>query len=53
MLFAQVNTFQVVLITDGQMSFVILNYDKLTWTTGTSGSGNAQGLGGTGAMVNA
>lgn len=46
------NTFQVVLITDGYMSFVIMNYYKLTWTTGTPHGGDAvTGLGGTAAWV--
>lgn len=49
----QVNTFQLVLVTDGDMSFVIFNYDTLTWTTGRSGGGDTRGLGGVyPAMVN-
>uniref|UniRef100_A0A8C6TT76 Sushi, nidogen and EGF-like domain-containing protein 1 n=1 Tax=Neogobius melanostomus TaxID=47308 RepID=A0A8C6TT76_9GOBI len=43
----QVNTFQVVLITDGELSFTIFQYHNITWTTGmhaTSG-GNRAGLG--------
>lgn len=49
----QVNTFQVVLITDGELSFTIFNYNNITWTTGmhaTSG-GNREGLGGIAAQV--
>ncbi|CAG2206870.1 Sushi, nidogen and EGF-like domain-containing protein 1 [Mytilus edulis] len=45
-------TFQCVLVTDGEHSFVILNYYKVQWTTGTSNSGDAStGLGGTPAQV--
>jgi len=41
-----------VLITDGCMSFVILNYDNLMWTSSIgSGGGNSQGLGGIAAEV--
>lgn len=50
---AQVNTFQVVLITDGELSFTIFHYNNITWTTGmhsTSG-GNRAGLGGIAAQV--
>lgn len=49
----QVNTFQVVLITDGELSFTIFHYNNITWTTGmhaTSG-GNRAGLGGIAAQV--
>lgn len=52
-LLVQVNTFQVVLITDGELSFTIFNYNNITWTTGmhaTSG-GNREGLGGIAAQV--
>lgn len=52
-LLVQVNTFQVVLITDGELSFTIFNYNNITWTTGmhsTSG-GNQDGLGGIAAQV--
>lgn len=51
----QVNTFQVVLITDGELSFTIFQYNNITWTTGmhaTSG-GNLAGLGGIAAQVRA
>lgn len=49
----QTNTFQAVLVTDGQLSFVIYNYETLMWTTGTyvTSGGNALGLGGKKAMV--
>ena len=47
----QRNTFQAVLVTNGRNSFVICNYDKLTWTTGTASSGNSAGLGGKPAQV--
>lgn len=52
-LLVQVNTFQVVLITDEELSFTIFNYNNITWTTGmhaTSG-GNRDGLGGIAAQV--
>lgn len=46
------NTFQAVLVTDGQSSFAILNYPQLTWTTGTKSGGDSQtGLGGIPAVV--
>ena len=48
----QVNTFQVVLITDGWYSFVMFNYGILTWTSGTlSGGSPVTGLGGNPAGV--
>jgi Nidogen-like len=47
----QKNTFQAVLVTDGILSFVILNYEQLTWTTSTLAGGNQQGLSGTPALV--
>lgn len=41
------NTFQIILTTDGYHSFVILNYNKITWTAGTASGGNqCTGLGG-------
>jgi len=49
----KVNTFQVVLITDGELSFTIFQYHNITWTTGmhaTSG-GDLAGLGGIAAQV--
>ena len=49
--FFQRNTFQAVLVTNGINSFVIFNYNKLTWTTGTASSGNSSGLGGKPAQV--
>ncbi|NXI35799.1 TECTA protein, partial [Galbula dea] len=43
----KVNTFQVVLATDGATSFVMLNYGDLQWTTGISNQGDPHtGLGG-------
>jgi hypothetical protein len=33
------------------MSFVMYNYDQLIWTTATTTSGDAKGLGGIIAMV--
>ncbi|XP_033733506.1 uncharacterized protein LOC117322677 [Pecten maximus] len=46
------NTFQAVLITNGRHSFTVLNYAKVTWTTGTASNGNKNtGLGGTPAQV--
>lgn len=51
MLLFQRNTFQAVLITNGRHSFVIFNYGKITWTTGTASGGNDAGLGGTPAQV--
>lgn len=49
----QVNTFQVVLITDGELSFTIFQYNNVTWTTGmhASSGGNLLGLGGIAAQV--
>nr|XP_058155717.1 sushi, nidogen and EGF-like domain-containing protein 1 isoform X4 [Dasypus novemcinctus]XP_058155718.1 sushi, nidogen and EGF-like domain-containing protein 1 isoform X4 [Dasypus novemcinctus] len=48
-----VNTFQVVLITDGNVSFTIFNYETIAWTTGmhASSGGNAAGLGGIAAQA--
>ncbi|KAJ8317409.1 hypothetical protein KUTeg_005313 [Tegillarca granosa] len=46
------NTFQVVLTTNGYVSFVIYNYNKIQWHTGTASGGNSStGLGGTPAEV--
>ena len=40
------------LITDGVSSFVMFNYDNLTWTSGTRSGGHAHdGLGGIAAQV--
>ena len=47
----QRNTFQAVLITDGQLSFIIFQYSKLWWTTGTMNGGSPAGLGGKQAQV--
>lgn len=50
----QTNSFQAVLLTDGEKSFAMYNYKEIRWTAGTSGSsgGNAvSGLGGIGAQV--
>ncbi|XP_056132458.1 LOW QUALITY PROTEIN: sushi, nidogen and EGF-like domain-containing protein 1 [Lampris incognitus] len=48
-----VNTFQVVLITDGELSFTIFQYNNITWTTGmhASSGGDLAGLGGTAAQA--
>ncbi|XP_072171933.1 uncharacterized protein [Diadema setosum] len=46
------NTFQVVLVTDGTLSFAIFNYEDINWTTGSASDGSAEtGLGGTPAMA--
>ncbi|XP_061189930.1 sushi domain-containing protein 2-like [Saccostrea echinata] len=46
------NTFQAVLITNGQHAFAIFNYANIQWTTGTASEGNANtGLGGKPAQV--
>nr|XP_006816089.1 PREDICTED: uncharacterized protein LOC100367463 [Saccoglossus kowalevskii] len=45
------NTFQAVLISDGEKSFAIYNYCDIEWTTGTASYGNTQGVGGTPAQV--
>ncbi|XP_062583136.1 protein mesh-like [Saccostrea cucullata] len=46
------NTFQAVLITNGQHSFAIFNYANIEWTTGTASGGTADsGLGGKPAQV--
>ncbi|NXE91314.1 SNED1 protein, partial [Menura novaehollandiae] len=51
--FSPVNTFQIVLITDGKLSFTIFNYESITWTTGmhASSGGNFAGLGGIAAQA--
>uniref|UniRef100_A0A7N6BGB5 Sushi, nidogen and EGF-like domains 1 n=1 Tax=Anabas testudineus TaxID=64144 RepID=A0A7N6BGB5_ANATE len=48
-----VNTFQVVLITDGELSFTIFQYNNITWTTGmhASSGGNLAGLEGIAAQA--
>ncbi|XP_060113626.1 IgGFc-binding protein-like [Heteronotia binoei] len=49
---SKVNTFQAVLITNRRMSFIMLNYAGIQWTTGTASGGNeATGLGGTPAQA--
>lgn len=46
------NTFQAVLISDGNHSIVMFNYGDIEWTTGPSSNGNIDtGLGGTPAQV--
>ncbi|NXS80475.1 TECTA protein, partial [Erpornis zantholeuca] len=46
------NTFQAVLTTDSEVSFVLLNYADIEWTTGAASDGDAEtGLGGTPAHV--
>lgn len=48
----QRNTFQAVLITDGESSYAIFNYNRTVWTTGSnSGGGTETGLGGIPAVV--
>lgn len=37
--FSQVNTFQLVLATDGLYSFIMFNYDEITWSTGIASDG--------------
>lgn len=48
-----VNTFQVVLITNGALSFTIFQYSNVTWTTGmhASSGGDRAGLGGIAAQA--
>uniref|UniRef100_A0A8C6Y043 NIDO domain-containing protein n=1 Tax=Naja naja TaxID=35670 RepID=A0A8C6Y043_NAJNA len=48
----KVNTFQAVLATDGERSFIMLNYADIQWTTGTGNDGDIfTGLGGTPAQA--
>ncbi|XP_062902207.1 sushi, nidogen and EGF-like domain-containing protein 1 isoform X1 [Mobula hypostoma] len=51
--FSPVNTFQIVLVTDGEASFTIFNYENITWTTGmhASSGGDFAGLGGIAAQA--
>ncbi|XP_055502008.1 sushi, nidogen and EGF-like domain-containing protein 1 [Leucoraja erinacea] len=51
--FSPVNTFQIVLVTDGEFSFTIFNYENITWTTGmhASSGGDFAGLGGIAAQA--
>jgi hypothetical protein len=47
-----IQSFQMILVTDGTNSFTMFNYGQLTWTTGTASGGSAAtGLGGTPAQV--
>nr|XP_023657699.1 sushi, nidogen and EGF-like domain-containing protein 1 isoform X2 [Paramormyrops kingsleyae] len=48
-----VNTFQVILITDEELSFTIFHYHNITWTTGmhASSGGDLVGLGGIAAQA--
>ncbi|XP_036834824.1 sushi, nidogen and EGF-like domain-containing protein 1 isoform X3 [Oncorhynchus mykiss] len=48
-----VNTFQLVLITNGEVSFTIFQYHEITWTTGmhASSGGDLAGLGGIAAQA--
>ncbi|XP_019353974.1 IgGFc-binding protein-like [Alligator mississippiensis] len=44
---AKVSTFQVMLVSDGRLSFIILNYGDIQWTTGAGSGGDPRsGLGG-------
>ncbi|XP_070175802.1 sushi domain-containing protein 2-like [Littorina saxatilis] len=46
------NTFQCVLVTDGTLSFVIINYSRIEWTTGSNSHGTPEtGLGGNPAQA--
>uniref|UniRef100_A0A914QBN4 Uncharacterized protein n=1 Tax=Panagrolaimus davidi TaxID=227884 RepID=A0A914QBN4_9BILA len=45
------NSFQAILTTNGDNSFVIFLYNKIQWTTGSASNGDANGLGGTPAQV--
>ncbi|XP_036374730.1 sushi, nidogen and EGF-like domain-containing protein 1 [Megalops cyprinoides] len=51
--FTPVNTFQVILITDGDLAFTIFQYHDITWTTGmhASSGGDLAGLGGIAAQA--
>ncbi|XP_074837543.1 alpha-tectorin-like [Carettochelys insculpta] len=49
---SKVNTFQVVLTTDGNRSFIMLHYSDIQWTTGVASGGNPHtGVGGTPAQA--
>lgn len=51
-IYFQRNTFQAVLVADDIHSFVIFNYNKIQWTTGSNSGGNTlTGLGGQPAQV--
>lgn len=46
------NTFQCVLVSDGTLSFVIINYHQIEWTTGSNSNGTPEtGLGGNPAQA--
>jgi hypothetical protein len=45
------STFQIVMVTDGIMTYIMMNYQKLSWTSSTTDGGNSQGFGGYQAMV--
>ena len=47
----QMNTFQAVLITDGQKAFVMFNYLSLMWSSARPCGSFGTGLGGTPALV--
>ncbi|TFJ96847.1 mediator of RNA polymerase II transcription subunit 19 [Platysternon megacephalum] len=48
----KVNTFQAVLANDGKVTFIMLNYGTIQWTTGTASGGDANtGLGGIPAQL--
>ncbi|KAG8548099.1 hypothetical protein GDO81_026672 [Engystomops pustulosus] len=48
----RVNTFQAVLITDGNSTYTLYNYADIQWTTGTyHGGDSSTGLGGTPAVA--
>ncbi|KAG8546043.1 hypothetical protein GDO81_019842 [Engystomops pustulosus] len=48
----KVNTFQAVLISDGNSTYTLFNYADIQWTTGTaSGGSSSTGLGGTPALA--
>ncbi|XP_019904939.2 sushi, nidogen and EGF-like domain-containing protein 1 isoform X3 [Esox lucius] len=51
--FTPVNTFQVILITNGDLSFTVFQYHDITWTTGmhASSGGDLAGLGGIAAQA--
>ncbi|KAL1023372.1 hypothetical protein UPYG_G00039960 [Umbra pygmaea] len=51
--FTPVNTFQAILITNGELSFTVFQYHDITWTTGmhASSGGDLAGLGGIAAQA--
>ncbi|XP_073511407.1 sushi, nidogen and EGF-like domain-containing protein 1 [Phyllobates terribilis] len=48
---SMVNTFQAVLCSNGNLTFIMFNYESILWTTGTSSGGNNKGTGGTQALA--